>query len=118
MVSKEKLQGYKRKYYEKTCRSIDYRYSKSFIRAKSRKKTFSLDKETYIALISLPCHYCRKITLGQEIGIGLDRIDNEKGYEVGNVLPCCKECNKHRQDTWTVKETEIAIDAVLKFRKG
>lgn len=27
---------------------------------------------------------------------GLDRIDNDKEYQLGNILTCCKECNRMR----------------------
>jgi hypothetical protein len=29
---------------------------------------------------------------------GLDRVDNGKGYEIDNVVPCCKECNYAKCD--------------------
>ena len=29
---------------------------------------------------------------------GIDRVDNEKGYEEGNVVPCCKICNVAKHD--------------------
>jgi hypothetical protein len=25
---------------------------------------------------------------------GLDRVDNARGYESGNVVPCCDPCNR------------------------
>lgn len=29
---------------------------------------------------------------------GIDRVDNSKGYEKGNVVPCCKRCNIGKTD--------------------
>jgi hypothetical protein len=52
---------------------------------------FALDKETFFTFVSKMCSYC---------GIppnpihGLDRIDNDEGYVLGNILPCCIKCNK------------------------
>lgn len=50
------------------------------------------------------CHYCNiepfvstKIinNNGAEHFLynGIDRIDNNKGYVLNNVVPCCKQCN-------------------------
>lgn len=25
---------------------------------------------------------------------GVDRVNSQQGYEAGNVVPCCKHCNK------------------------
>ena len=27
---------------------------------------------------------------------GLDRLDNQKGYVIGNVVPCCTSCNRRK----------------------
>jgi hypothetical protein len=48
-----------------------------------------------------PCHYC-----GGEVEqrLGLDRIENDKGYIPGNVVQCCLTCNhmkrSHPVDEW------------------
>ena len=47
----------------------------------------------YFELISQRCHY-RNHPLGVSNGVGLDRIDNSKGYVIGNVVPCCGNCNR------------------------
>lgn len=40
-----------------------------------------------------PCHFCGKVTIGW-----LDRLDNSRGYEPDNVVPCCAICNKMKLD--------------------
>lgn len=41
-----------------------------------------------------PCWYC-----GREIKtIGLDRANNEIGYKIDNLIPCCATCNKAKRD--------------------
>lgn len=58
--------------------------------AKKRSYDFQLTKGEFMTFWNHPCHYC-----GEEIdGIGLDRIDNSKGYILKNVVPCCSECNR------------------------
>lgn len=51
------------------------------------------------ALVSNPCVYC-----GDTERIGLDRIDNSKPHILGNVQPCCPDCNICRSDRFTVGE--------------
>lgn len=36
------------------------------------------------------CIYCRR----KYERCGIDRICNDIGYKIGNVVPCCKDCNK------------------------
>ena len=80
-----------------------YRYKK---RSQVKGRSFDLDKETFLATIKLPCHYC-----GAEQQIGLDRIDSKIGYETGNVLPCCKACNMAKNNM-SYKEFALFIQKV------
>jgi len=98
-------------------RQPNIRLSVAKYRAKKRKLEFSISLNDYTRLLKNPCYYCGQITFGFEVGCGLDRINNKKGYILGNVLPCCGDCNTHRQDTWTVEEMKIAIEAIRKFRR-
>lgn len=49
-------------------------------------------------------------------GVGLDRIENSKGYIISNVVPCCGSCNKIRGNNLTSDEMAIAMKAVRNFR--
>jgi hypothetical protein len=64
-------------------------------KAKQRGINFSLPFELYeTQLWGKPCHYC-----GCEIEItGLDRKDNSKGYSRDNVVPCCFNCNRKKNN--------------------
>lgn len=97
-------------------KGIKQRYSQTKSIAKKRNLEFNLIIEDYSKIIKMPCYYCGINKFGIESGCGLDRIDNKLGYITGNVLSCCGECNNHRQDTWTVNETQIAIKAVSEYR--
>lgn len=58
--------------------------------AKKRKLKFSLSIQFFSDNWNKECAYC-----GEEIqGIGLDRIDNSKGYTEDNVANCCEMCNR------------------------
>lgn len=76
---------------------------------------FSLLIDDYAALIARPCHYCGGPL--NETAVGLDRMDNSKGYVLGNVVPCCKECNEIKGDTLTYDEAVVAIRTLTEYRK-
>lgn len=57
--------------------------------ARHRGIEFTLTKEQFLSFWQKPCYYTgRPITT-----IGLDRVDNSKGYTMDNVVPCCKDVN-------------------------
>ena len=77
----------------------------------------SLTFDEFCILSNEPCAYCQnKLCLPSLQGSNLDRIDNSKGYSIGNVQPCCKVCNSIRNQFLTVAETHVAVDAILKYR--
>jgi hypothetical protein len=65
--------------------------------------SFSISKEHFKELTLKECFYCgiepkqisRRATRGwgDYIYNGIDRIDSSKGYEDGNVVTCCGQCN-------------------------
>lgn len=57
--------------------------------AKKRGIPFTLNINDVESIWEDPCKYCGRIT---NI-LSLDRVDNSKPYEVGNVFSCCKWCN-------------------------
>jgi hypothetical protein len=71
--------------------------------AASRGHLFELTKGEFYQLTSSPCFYCGTEpsqpgpcvagTHGRYTYNGIDRVDNDLGYTVFNVRPCCKVCN-------------------------
>ena len=70
--------------------------------AKSRGVSFDLTDEEIDSLFASDCWYCgrppsltatRPKSYGEFTYNGIDRIDSFLGYTMGNVLPCCMECN-------------------------
>jgi len=66
------------------------------------------------------CHYCHitsdglyalKVTNPRNArfyeSIGVDRIDNDRGYSIDNIVPCCGVCNGVRAKTFTVDEMRV-----------
>lgn len=58
--------------------------------AKRREILFSLSLEDFKKMWNKNCYYCG----GKIKGIGIDRINNNKGYIIKNCVPCCSICNK------------------------
>lgn len=57
--------------------------------AKRRNLDFNITFEDFMDLWENSCFYC-----GSKIdGIGIDRKNNNVGYTVENIVPCCSECN-------------------------
>lgn len=69
--------------------------------ATKRGYEWKLSFEEFSGIVLRPCVYCgelpkmrSKVSGGIELAMsGVDRVDNSKGYVVGNVVPCCSWCN-------------------------
>lgn len=71
-------------------------------RYKRQGLEFELTEEQFFKLTQKDCHYCGSKPSniykpqGNNGGYtynGLDRVDNTKGYVIGNVVSCCQICN-------------------------
>lgn len=47
--------------------------------------------------------------------IGCDRIDNNKGHSIDNVVPCCNICNTVRGNNFTVDEMKLLGSLIKKI---
>ncbi len=80
--------------YSETSRKIlafkPYRREQSFRSGATRRSlAYELTREQFMTFWQKPCTYC-----GDEIQtVGLDRLDNTKGYTMDNVVSCCATCN-------------------------
>lgn len=68
----------------------------NLVRASAKKRgiSFTLSYEDFVTFYQLPCHYCGDLTPSANF----DRIDSSKGYELSNVVPCCRWCNVAKND--------------------
>jgi len=86
-----------KKYYQIKGQTVRGRYARYKGTAKHRNIEFNLSFLEFMKLWQKNCHYCNS-----EIKtIGLDRIDNTKGYTVNNIVSCCTYCNKMKLDRTT-----------------
>lgn len=59
----------------------------------SKGKGGDLTDDDINDLLKSDCEYC-----GEEVAMGIDRVDSSKGYFTDNVVPCCSKCNVMKMD--------------------
>lgn len=72
-----------------------YRWS-----AKNKGLSWNINDDDIYKFTNQNCNYCgAKPGIISRVGYmmyiynGMDRVDNNKGYEVDNIVPCCSNCN-------------------------
>jgi hypothetical protein len=112
--SSELGKDYRKKYAYTTKR----RFWASSHEAKRRNKEWKLTFEQFEQFSKQPCCYCEYPTLSQ--GGSLDRIDNNRGYTIDNVVSACRTCNLVRNNLFTHEEMKVigkTIKAIRDARK-
>lgn len=87
--------------------SFNSLYSNYLGSARRRDLDFNLNKEEVRHFTKQNCYYCNlepkkiiknKYANGGYEYNGIDRIDNNIGYELKNCVPCCSVCNMMKKD--------------------
>ena len=85
-----------------------------------RSYEWRLNKSQVKKLTSSDCFYCgssphreKTVPGGTYLYNGLDRVDNEEGYTIENVVPCCWVCNRAKLDM-NVEEFVLWIKQVYR----
>jgi 5-methylcytosine-specific restriction endonuclease McrA len=99
--------------------------------ARLKKRSFELSLATFVQIAKKDCYYCGqppknalKSKCGRENFIynGLDRINNDNGYTLDNVVACCFKCNlakkKMSQKDFLSWVTQLANNLRLRFING
>jgi hypothetical protein len=82
-----RIRNYKNEHF----RNLEIYYKDYISSATTRNYTIGLQFEDFKQLVLSQCHYCQYFK-DEEIN-GIDRLDNRKGYEKDNCVPCCETCN-------------------------
>lgn len=90
--------GYKAKF----TRTIKNRLTDNIRTAKKRGLEWSISLEQFEALTKKQCHYCNNKL--PETKTGLDRKDSNLGYNINNVVPCCRYCNQIKSNLFSYEE--------------
>jgi hypothetical protein len=72
-------------------KNIERIYTEYVRNAVLKGRSFKLTLEQVGSLVTSPCAYCHTFIEGEAIGI--DRVDNNRGYVMTNVVPACANCN-------------------------
>lgn len=86
-------------------------YSQYMHRASIKGFEFVLSNDQYNTITHQMCYICGNKNFNT---IGMDRIDNSKGYIVDNLEPCCSECNYFKRD-FTL---DVVYDKITKIAQA
>lgn len=79
-----------------------------------RNLNFLLSFDDFISLVQKECFYCKSSPHNNHKGFvcgGIDRVDNSRGYEKENCVPCCRRCNRAK-DVMSLKEFLLWIENI------
>jgi hypothetical protein len=109
------------KYADRTIPAFNQLYNHTYKGrcSSERNLEFDIEREDFKRLTSSNCHYCgappsakMKSTAGAEyVYNGLDRLDNDVGYIMSNVVPCCSICNHAKHTLGYQQFTEWILRA-------
>lgn len=80
-------------------------FSSYKFRAKKKEMKFNVPSDVFNILSLRPCYYCRVV----KAEVGIDRIDNSKGYVSGNCVPSCWDCNRSKSNKTLVEYREYLL---------
>lgn len=96
--------------------SIPGKFSQGKSVAKKKGIRWGITLEYYTKIMMGICTYCKRFLT--PYGTGLDKLIPRKGYTVGNVVPCCWQCNQLKGDRLNYAETVVAVGALMDYQKA
>jgi hypothetical protein len=110
---------------DKTLQPIKRLLGKYKRSAKNRSLTWNLDDTLFRTLIVSACFYCGAAPCGicrDRAGSlvkynGIDRQNNNLGYDPGNVVSCCATCN-YMKSAWTEEEFLNHVKKITSWQKN
>ena len=104
-----------RERHRKYDRSLAGRYRAGKKSAKKRNIKFTITLDEYVSIVgNAICIYCNGPL--PETGFSLDRMNNKRGYELDNVVPCCATCNSIKGSFLSYTEMIIISVTLKAFR--
>ena len=94
--------------------------------ANRRGIDFKIDRDFFKEVSSKNCFYCNKppsdffkrdLRSGKFIYNGVDRVDNNRGYEYDNCVSCCRVCNRAKGDL-SIEDWMDYLRNLTNFRKS
>src|SRR3990167_5344677 len=104
-------------------RPFEWVYMKLLRSAALRGIPVTLSFEEFLGFTEIPCcRYCNgEVTWVPHSHWGpgptnLDRLNNAKGYEKGNLAVCCHHCNTKKSDWLSSDEFQLVNDLLRTYR--
>jgi hypothetical protein len=109
---REKTRIRNRNYQEEACRNLKS-YWISFCRIATKKRNIEnkLTEPEFNTLIQKSCFYCNY--KNEKEVLGIDRLDNLKGYTTENCVTACKVCNRMKHiyhPTFFIEKASLITD--------
>lgn len=99
-------------------------------KARRKNREFKITKKYFLELVTRNCEYCdtppssiAKTKYNDSIFMynGIDRVDNNVGYIVGNCVTCCETCNRAKlqmsKDEFFTWISKVFWKSVFKIHK-
>ena len=92
--------------------------------AEKKGHSYELTEKQFKELSKQDCHYCgakpnniHRSPEGNGVYAynGLDRVDNNKGYAIDNVGPCCKKCNYAKKASTLQEYQDWIKNLIIKY---
>lgn len=125
--NKEKYREYRRNWRVYTPEGI-FSSLKTCTSNRKRNIEFNLNKKDFVKWWNSQekiCYYCKRSiedvlrdndkTKIRAKRLTIDRVDNNKGYEINNIVLCCYRCNSIKGDYFT-KEEMLKIGKIINDR--
>lgn len=111
--NKEQIREKEKKWENRWSQQPKGKFNKYKKNAKKRGIEWNLDFDQFTIYWQKNCYYC-----GSPIKtIGLDRMNNNKGYEQGNVISCCAQCNYAKRNLSSREFIELCNKIANRFSK-
>lgn len=88
--------------------------------AKKSGRKFALSKDQMRTLTKALCYYCGaepfavssdKLSYGDYVYNGIDRVDSSGDYSIDNIVTCCKHCNVAKHDMTQAEFAQWLVSA-------
>lgn len=96
--------------------------------ARSRGISWEIDYEDWFRLSQEDCTYCNAspsnyMNIYKFRYNGIDRVNNDEGYNLNNCVPCCRTCNTAKSNmtmeefldwigrihAWSIRQSSVAV---------
>jgi 5-methylcytosine-specific restriction endonuclease McrA len=102
----------KEREYDRTPRGR-YHTAKSSIAKRGIDFNISLEWYENFCLENKICFYCDEDMANTPVGLGLNRIDSNKGYSEDNLKRCCKKCNSI-MNNYSINDLKTRVFKIVK----